>query len=118
MFIKSNSILINISTKQWSSLLNELTHKLMTPFSTIDTTSALPHASQPKLSSQLGRCAPSKIVYWHHGVHHREYLAMQFYYYLILYFNVKLITKTAAQINVLTIFYITVMHVLSFGSLF
>jgi len=53
MFIKNNSILISISRKQWMSLLNGLPHKLLTLLSTMDTTSALPHASQPKLSVSM-----------------------------------------------------------------
>jgi len=72
MFIKNGSILISISRKQYSSLLNVFPHKLVTRLCNIDTTSALPRAGQPKLSGQLGRCAPSKTVYCQHGVHYRR----------------------------------------------
>ena len=69
MFTGKDSILISISRKQWITLPSVLAHKLVTPLSTIEIRLALLHMSQPKLFSQLERCALSKTVYCHNGVY-------------------------------------------------
>jgi len=75
MFIKNDSILISISKKHRISLLSVLAHKLVTPLSTINTTSALPSVGQLKLSDRLNRCAPSKTMYCHRAVHYQRIIS-------------------------------------------
>jgi len=82
MFIENDSILISISRKQWISLLSVLPDKLVTPSSTICTTSALLRMGQPKLFDQLNRCAPSKTVYYHHRIHYQRINGNVVYNYL------------------------------------
>ena len=61
------NVLVSISKKKWTSLLNDLPLKLVTSLPTIVTTSAPPSVGHPKLFGQLGRCAPGKTVYCYHG---------------------------------------------------